>query len=166
MGSLARRINWKAVVIGWISAIFAGLAMNLIFRAAHYGLFSGEAITLTIADATALVTISMISGFLAHSVGGYVAGRRAGDSGWINGAAVAVLGTAALLAAFVLVTAVALATAGALVSPGDLAGGIPPADLFRQLAISAVILFLVNLAGGALGGALGGLDRSPSPSKG
>lgn len=164
MGSLARRINWKAVVIGWISAIVAGLAMNLIFRAAHYGLFSGE--SLTLADATALVTISMISGFLAHSVGGYVAGRRAGDSGWINGAAVAVLGTAALLAAFVLLAAVALATAGALVSPGDLAGGIPPADLFRQLAISAVILFLVNLAGGALGGALGGLDRSPSPSKG
>ena len=164
MGNLAKRIRWRAVIVGWISALVAGIVLNLIFRAAHYGLFSGE--SLTLADATALVTISMISGFLAHSVGGYVAGRRAGESAALNGATVAVLGTAALVAAFVLVAAVALATAGALVSAGDLAPGVPTADLARQLAISAFILFFVNLAGGALGGALGGLDRSPSPSRG
>lgn len=140
------------MILGWASAIAAGVALNLVFRVAHYGLFDGS--SLEFSDTTALVTISMISGFLAHSVGGYVAGR--GDSGGLNGAMVAVLGTAAIVAAIVLIAAVALATAGAVFAglsdipvSGELAG---------RLAITAFVLFLVNLAGGFLGGKLGSLS--------
>lgn len=148
------RVNWGAVVFGWAVAILTGIVFNLLFRAAHYGLFGGESLTLS--DATALVTISMISGFLAHSAGGYAAGYRSRVSGGLNGAMVAVLGTAAVVAAFVLVAAIALATAGALFAEGSPG---PPASLSAELAgrliITALILFLVNLTGGYLGGKLG-----------
>lgn len=153
MSEFSKRIRWRAVIFGWVSAILAGIFFNLIFRAAHYGLFGGE--SLEFSDTTALVAISMISGFLAHSVGGYVAGRRAGVSGGLNGAMVAVLGTAAIVAAFVLIAAVALATAGAVFAEGGVAsltGG-----MVWRLAVAALILFLVNLAGGFLGGKLGSL---------
>lgn len=150
------RVRWQAVFVGWGVAILAGIAINLIFRAAHYGLFGGESLTLS--DTTALVTISLISGFLAHSVGGYAAGYRARTSGGLNGAMVAVLGTAAVVAAFVVVAAILLATAGALFAEGSpdppvtLTGG-----LAGRLTITALILFLVNLTGGYLGGKLGEL---------
>lgn len=148
------RVNWGAVVFGWAVAILTGIVFNLLFRAAHYGLFGGESLTLS--DATALVTISMISGFLAHSAGGYAAGYRSRVSGGLNGAMVAVLGTAAVVAAFVIVGAIALATAGALFGEGGPAAPVSLAgELVLRLAVTALILFLVNLTGGYLGGKLG-----------
>lgn len=152
MSELAKNIRWRAVVLGWGVAIAAGVSFNLVFRVAHYGLFGGASLELS--DTTALVTISVISGFLAHSVGGYVAGR--GDFGGLNGAMVAVLGTAALFAAFLLIAAVALATAGALFADGS---ALPPlGEEMPDIATFAFVLFLVNLAGGFLGGKLGYLS--------
>lgn len=153
---ISERVRWRAVLVGWAVAIASGIVINLVLRAAHYGLFGGEQLDFT--GQTALVTISMISGFLAHAAGGYVAGYRAGDSGGLNGAMVAVLGTVAVVAAFVVVAAIALATAGALFGAG---GPSTPESLTPvlagRLAISALILFLVNLTGGYLGGKLGAL---------
>lgn len=151
---IAGRVSWRAVIAGWAVAILTGIVFNLAFRAAHYGLFGGESLTLS--DTTALVTISMISGFLAHSAGGYAAGSRARASGGLNGAMVAVLGTVAVVAAFVIVAAIFLATAGALFaegSPEPLVG--LSAELVGRLAVTALILFFVNLTGVYLGGKLG-----------
>lgn len=149
------RIAWRAVVLGWIAAILSGIAFNLLFRAAHRWLFGGE--SLEFADTTALVTISLISGFLAHSVGGYAAGRRAGSWGGLNGAMVAVLGTAAVLAAAVVVATIALATAGAVFTGGV---SLPPAvgRLGSSLLVALLALFVLNLGGGYLGGKLGELE--------
>lgn len=151
---LVERVSWRAVVLGWGVAILTGIVFNLVFRVAHYGLFGGESLTLS--DTAALVTISMISGFLAHCAGGYAAGHRARASGGLNGALVAVLGTVAVVAAFVVVVAIVLATAGALFAEGS---PEPPvslsAELAGRLAVTALILFLVNLTGGYLGGKLG-----------
>jgi len=154
MQRVSERVRWGAVVAGWAVAILTGIVFNLMFRAAHYGLFGGESLTLS--DTAALVTISMISGFLAHSAGGYAAGHRARESGGLNGAMVAVLGTAAVVAAFVVVAAIALATAGALFGAGGPAAPVSlTGELVGRLAITALILFLVNLTGGYLGGKLG-----------
>jgi hypothetical protein len=148
------RVRWGAVVVGWAVAILTGIVFNLVFQAAHYGLFGGDSLTLS--DTTALVTISMISGFLAHAAGGYAAGYRARGSGGLNGAMVAVLGTAAVVAAFVIVAAIALATAGALFGEGGPAAPVSmTGDLVARLAVTALVLFLVNLTGGYLGGKLG-----------
>lgn len=155
IGAARERIRWRAVVLGWAAAILTGIAFNLVFRAAHHWLFDGS--SLEFADTTALVTISLISGFLAHSVGGYAAGRRARTWGGLNGAMVAVLGTAAVIAAFVIVAAIALATAGALFAGGL---SLPPAleGLGGGLLLALLALLIFNLLGGYLGGKLGELE--------
>lgn len=148
------RVVWKAVILGWGAAIIAGIVLNLIFRAANYWLF--DAGPLGLADTTALVTISLISGFLAHSVGGYVAGRGSRSWGGLSGAMVAVLGAIAVIAAVFVVAAIALATAGAV-----FAGGVSlpaPRGGLGGVLIALLVLFLVNLCGGYLGGKLGELE--------
>ncbi len=141
--------------MGWAAAILTGIAFNLVFRVAHRWLFDGA--SLEFADTPALVTISLISGFLAHSVGGYAAGRGSRSWGGLNGAMVAVLGTAAVIAAFVIVAAIALATAGALFTGGV---SLPPAltGSGGGLLLALLALFIFNLLGGYLGGKLGELE--------
>lgn len=140
--------------MGWAAAILTGIVFNLVFRAAHRWLFDGG--SLELADTPALVSISLISGFLAHSVGGYATGRRARTWGGLNGAMVAVLGTAAVIAALVLVAAIALATAGA-VFPGNLS--LPPSTSgIGGILLALLSLFVFNLLGGYLGGKLGELE--------
>jgi hypothetical protein len=150
-------IRWKAVVAGWLVAILAGIVGNALFWLAHLVLFAG---TPPEYDTTALVTISLISGFLAHFVGGYVAGRRAGVAGGLNGAMTAVLGSIVLILSVVLVPAVIAATAGAL-----LAGELPVPDVAAgaagRILLALLALFLLNLAGGFFGGKLGEWEPHP-----
>lgn len=69
---------------------------------------------------------------------------------------VAVLGTAAVVGAVVIVAAIALATAGALFGADGPAAPVSlTGELVARLAVTALILFLVNLTGGYLGGKLG-----------
>ncbi len=79
-GDVLRRVNWRAVAWGWAVAIVTGIVLNLLFEAAHILLFSVEALDAA-SPTTAVVTISLISGFLAHFAGGYTAGRRARTGG-------------------------------------------------------------------------------------
>jgi hypothetical protein len=151
---MRQNVVWKFVVFGWVAAIVVGIVLNLIFRAANRWLF--DAGPLGLEDTAALVTISLISGLLAHSVGGYVAGRGARYRGGLNGAMVALLGTAAVIAAVVVVAAIALATAGAVFA-GDASLSVPRGGLGGVL-ITLLVLFLVNLLGGYLGGKLGELE--------
>ena len=166
--SLKTSVSWKAVLLGWAAAVVTGIVLNLMFRAANYWVF--DAGPLGLRDTAALVTISLIVGFLAHGVGGYLAGRIARYRGGLNGAMVAVLGTVAVIAAVIMVAAIVLATAGALFS-----GGVPltmPRGGVGGILIALVALFLANLLGGYLGGELGefevGLGRpsgKPPPAE-
>ncbi|TCJ16857.1 hypothetical protein E0L93_09080 [Rubrobacter taiwanensis] len=159
---LRGNIRWKAVVSGWIVAILTGIVVNAAFWIAHRWLFVG---TPPEYDTTALITISLISGFLAHFVGGYVAGRKSGVAGGLNGAMVALLGTAALVFSVVLIPAIIIATAGAI-----LVGGIEvPAvtdEFARGLLLTLLALFLLNLAGGFSGGRLGEWEFHPTRKRG
>jgi hypothetical protein len=138
---VSENIRWDSVALGWLVALPAGLLLGPLLRGA-YDTLTGAAVTpgkIT----SGLVTISIVSGFLAYLVGGYVAGKFARRAGGLHGAMTAVLGaaTGALLGAFgfpggFLVT---------LTEPGS--GGVT--------APTALALFLAALFGGYVGGKLG-----------
>ena len=140
-------IRWGAVALGWIVASAAGVLLSPAFRFL-YGIVAGPPAERGEFTAT-IVAISLVSGFVAYLLGGYVAGRIAGASGGGNGAMTAVLG----LAVGLVLTAV-LALFGVLFSEGVT---VPPAGFgFAGAALLAgLLLFLANLMGGYVGGKLG-----------
>ena len=145
--SRGRGIRWGAVALGWIVASAAGVLLSPAFRFL-YGTVAGPPAERGEFTAT-IVAISLVSGFVAYLLGGYVAGRIAGASGGGNGAMTAVIG----LAVGLVLTAV-LAVFGVLFSEGVT---VPPAGFgFAGAALLAgLLLFLANLMGGYVGGKLG-----------
>jgi hypothetical protein len=164
-GSLSERVNWRAVVLGWATAIVTGIVLNILFEAAHVLMFGGDALDAA-NPTTAVVTISLISGFLAHFSGGYVAGRRAGASGGLHGVMVAVLGFLFVVVAVAVVSAILLATAGIFL----LERGVPLPSFTLGLAGGAVLMSLtllaLNVVGGFLGGKLGEWETGPVHTSG
>ena len=145
--SRGRGIHWGGAALGWIVASAAGALLSSVFRFL-YGLVAGPPAERGEFTAT-IVAISLVAGFVAYLLGGYVAGRVAGASGGLNGAMTAVLG----LAVGLVLTAV-LAAFGVLFSEGV---AVPPAGFgFAGAALLAgLVLFLANLMGGYVGGKLG-----------
>ncbi len=144
-------IRWGAVSLGWVAAVLAGFAINPFLRSL-YGLLAespGRRGDFTLA----IVVVSLLSGFLAYLIGGYVAAKQARGSGGTNGAMTAVFG---LLVGSVL--AIILTVFG-MVFPEGVA--LPPAGFGfdDEVLLAGVFLFLVNLFGGFVGGKLG----EPSP---
>jgi hypothetical protein len=163
--SVSQKTNWRAVVLGWAVAIAAGIALNLLFEAAHVLLFGGgglNAANLT----TGVVVISLLSGFLAHFAGGYVAGRRARASGGLHGVMVAILGFCFVVVAVTVVAAILLATAGVVL----VEGGIPLPSVTLGFAggalLASLALLALNLLGGFFGGKLGEWERGPVSTSG
>ncbi|CAA9421545.1 MAG: hypothetical protein AVDCRST_MAG01-01-2315 [uncultured Rubrobacteraceae bacterium] len=145
--SRGRGVRWGAVALGWIVASAAGVLLSPAFRFL-YGAVAGPPAERGEFTAT-IVAISLVSGFVAYLLGGYVAGRLAGVSGGVNGAMTAVIGLAVGL-----VLTVVLAAFGVLFSEGVT---VPPAGFgFAGAALPAgLLLFLANLMGGYVGGKLG-----------
>jgi hypothetical protein len=163
--SVLEKTNWRAVVVGWAVAIAVGIVLNLLFEAAHLLLFDGEA--LNAANLTAgVVAISLLSGFLAHFAGGYVAGRRARVSGGLHGTMVAILGFVFVVVAVVVVSAILLATAGIVLVDR----GIPFPSVTLGFAggalLASLALLVLNLLGGFFGGKLGEWERGPVSTSG
>ncbi len=134
-----------AVSLGWVVSIVAsaifGSVLGLI--AGAFGDGSGWLSTVSVTSA------SLLTGFLAFLLGGFSAARYAQASGGLNGAMVAVLS---------LVMGLFPAITSALF--GSLSGAalVMPQVNFVVAAgslLAALILFLVNLAGGYVGGRLG-----------
>jgi hypothetical protein len=140
-------IRWGAAALGWIVASAAGMLLSSAFRFL-YGLIVEPPAERGEFTAT-IVAVSLVSGFVAYLLGGYVAGRVAGTSGGLNGAMAAVLGLAVGL-----VLTTVLAAFGVLFSEGVT---VPPAGFgFAGAALLAgLLLFLANLMGGYVGGKLG-----------
>jgi hypothetical protein len=155
------RLSWRAVLVGWVVAVVTGIVVNLVFEAAHIFLFGGDALTATNPTA-AVVTISLLSGFLAHFAGGYVAGRRAGVDGGLHGAAVAILGTLFLISAVTVVAAIAVATAGILFVEGAIPFPPVTVGLARGALLTGLALLLLNLVGAFFGGTLGQWEVGPA----
>jgi hypothetical protein len=163
--SVSEKMNWKAVTLGWAVAIASGIVLNLLFEAAHVLLFGGE--VLNAANfTTGVVAISLVSGFLAHFAGGYVAGRRARVSGGLHGAMVAVLGFLFVVVAVAVVSAIVLATAGVVL----VERGVPLPSVTLGFVggalLASLALLALNLLGGLFGGKLGEWERGPVSTSG
>ena len=163
--SVSERTNWRAVIVGWAVAIATGIVLNLLFEAAHVLLFGGEALSAA-SPTTGVVAISLVSGFLAHFAGGYVAGRRARVSGGLHGAMVAVLGFVFVVVAVAVVSAILVATAGVVV----VERGVPLPSVTLGFAggalLASLTLLALNLLGGFFGGKLGEWERGPVGTSG
>jgi hypothetical protein len=145
--SAGENIRWESIALGWFVALPAGLLLGPLLRAV-YDALTGASVTpgkLT----SGLVIVSVVTGFLAYLVGGYVAGRFARRSGGLHGAMTAVLGAAA---------GAALGASGVAVS-----GGIFVALIglgFGEVTTAATFaLFVAYLFGGYVGGKLGEPSR-------
>lgn len=162
---LSEKANRRAVLIGWAVAIATGIALNLLFEAAHLLLFGGDVLNqenLT----TALVTLSLLSGFLAHFAGGYVAGRMARAHGGLQGVMVAILGFLFVLAAAVLISAIVVATAGLFLIEGNVALPALTLGFAGGALLASLALLILNVLGGFFGGKLGEWETGPVDSSG
>lgn len=163
--SVSEKVNWRAVILGWAVAIVAGIVLNLLFEAAHILLFGGEALNAANLT-TVVVTISLISGFLAHFAGGYVAGGRARVSGGLHGVMVASLGFVFVVVAAAIVSAILVATAGIVL----IEGGLPLPSVTLGFAggalLASLALLILNLLGGFFGGKLGEWETGPVSTSG
>lgn len=163
--SVSEKTNWRAVILGWAVAIATGIVLNLLFEAAHVLLFGGKALNAA-SPTTGVVAISLVSGFLAHFAGGYVAGRRARVFGGLHGVMVAILGFLFVVVAVAVVSAIVLATAGVVL----VEGGVPLPSVTLGFAggalLASVALLALNLLGGFFGGKLGEWERGPVSTSG
>lgn len=150
-GNASKGIRWGSVILGWLAAVVAGLAISLVLTG-FYGLVAGPP-AVTSPPSAGVVVISLVSGFLAYLLGGSVAGKSAGYSGGLHGAMTAVFGLTVGL-----VVGTILAVFGATFAGGV---AIPPANfgLARGVLLAGLLLFLANLFGGYVGGKLGEPSR-------
>lgn len=146
-GKAAGGTSWGAVALGWVAAAVVGAVISPLLRLL-YGVLAGPPVERG-EFTTAIVVISVVSGFLAYLAGGYVAARTAGHAGGTHGALTAVFGLV-----FGLVLAGILGLFGVLFTEGV---AMPPAGFgLASAALAAgLILFLVDLFGGYVGGKLG-----------
>lgn len=142
-----KKLRWGAAALGWVVAFVVGVVVSPVFRFL-YGLVAQPPIERGEFTAT-VVAISLVSGFLAYLLGGYVAGKIAGVAGGLNGAMTAVFG---LIVGLVLTSV--LAAFDVLFSEGV---AVPPAGfgVAGVALLAGLVLFLVNLMGGYVGGKLG-----------
>lgn len=145
------RVHWGAAALGWLVAVAAGVLITPLLR-----LLYGLAIEPPIERGeftTAVVAFSLLSGFLAYLLGGYIAARLAGRSGGLNGAMTAVFGI--LFGVFL---AALLSTFGLVFAEGVT---LPPAafGMARTALVAGLVLFAFNLFGGYVGGKLGEPSR-------
>lgn len=162
---LSEKTNWRAVIVGWAVAIAAGIVLNLLFEAAHVLLFGGDVMNPDNLK-TALVTLSLLSGFLAHFAGGYVAGRKARTHGGLQGVMVAVLGFLFVVAAALITSAIVVATAGLFLVEGGVAIPALTLGLAGGALLAGLALLVLNVLGGFFGGKLGEWETGPVDGSG
>ncbi|MGF1471292.1 MAG: hypothetical protein ACFB50_06045 [Rubrobacteraceae bacterium] len=163
--SISEKLNWGAIVWGWAVAIVTGILVNIIFEAAHVFVFSGNPLeppNLT----TALVAISLVSGFLAHFAGGYVAGRKSQAHGGLQGVMVAVLGFLFVVVAVAVVSAILVATAGIVLVEGGISFPTVTLGFAGGALLASLVLLIFNILGGYFGGKLGEWEIGPTGTSG
>ncbi len=140
-------IRWTAVALGWAVAVLTGVVLSPLLRAL-YGLLAGPGAERG-SFTTAVVVVSLVTGFLSYLLGGFVAARVARFSGLKHGALTAFVGlTVGAVLALILMPFRAVFAEGV---------ALPPAcfGLEGDALVAGLILFLVNLFGGFVGGTLG-----------
>ena len=140
-------IRWDSIALGWLVALPAGLLIGPLLGAVYDALTRASVTPGKLTSG--LVIVSVVTGFLAYLVGGYVAGRFARKAGGLHGAMTAVLGAAA---------GAALGAFGVSLSGGILVALIGGG--FGEFTTAAAFaLFVAYLFGGYVGGKLGEPSR-------
>jgi hypothetical protein len=153
-----RSTSWPSVVLGWLTALGAGLILSGIVSGIVGAIF-GAAGRQGIQEggATALVGL-LITLLLAFLVGGYAAGRMASRQGLKHGLLVPLLA---------LVVTLVLAIVGGLFGvsfidqlsgvtlPQSAQQGVPQQNLGTILGVSGLLALIFPFIGGAIGGAWG-----------
>jgi hypothetical protein len=164
-----RGTSWVSVVLGWLTALGAGLILSCIVSGIVGAIFgtAGRG-GITEGGATALVGL-LLTLILAFLIGGYTAGRMASRSGLKHGLLVPLLA---------LVVTLVLAIVGGLlgVSFIDQLSGVTlpqgaqssaqqvaPQNLGTILTVSGILALLFPFIGGALGGLWGARTGSRRP---
>lgn len=127
-----------------------GILLSLILGGIFGLAASGTGPAVTGQTGAGLVIGSLIFGFLAYVAGGYVAGSRASTAKPLNGAMTAVLNLVVGLVLAIIATLLILLIGGSDYPPGPVGALSASGGGF----LGVVIGFLVNLAGGFLGGRL------------
>src|SRR5215213_2220112 len=115
---------------------------------------------------TALVALSLLSGFLAHFAGGYVAGRKAREHGGLQGVMVAILGFLFVVAAALIISAIVVATAGLFLVEGGVALPALTLGFAGGALLASLALLALNLLGGFFDGKLGEWETGPVNTSG
>jgi tetrahydromethanopterin S-methyltransferase subunit F len=141
-------LQWGPIALGWVVAVVAGIIIGFIVGGL-YNLVAAEPVQRAEPGGASFI-LSLITGFLAYLIGGYVAGRMVRASGGLNGAMTAVFG---------LIVGIVVAIILVLLSLLFTGGEMPRAPVGLGAAggyfLGGLILFLINLVGGYLGGELG-----------
>ena len=140
-----RGIQLGAVALGWIVAVVVAIVLGAILAAIFGGSNAGG---VTTGEAASVGIIGLIAAFLAYVAGGYVAGSRTNAAKPLNGAMTAVFGLIVGIILAIILSILLLLTGGTGFPPGPLGLGAASGGGF----ISVLIAFLVNLAGGYVGG--------------
>ncbi len=165
-----RGTSWLSVILGWLTALGAGLILSGILSGMVGAIFGTAGRQgLTEGGTTALVGL-LITLLVAFLIGGYAAGRMAARSGLKHGVLVPLLA---------LVVTLVLAIVGGLlgVSFIDQLGGItlpqgaqqsaqqaaPQQGLGTILTVSGILALLFPFIGGAVGGLWGARTGSHRP---
>ena len=165
-----RGTSWLSVILGWLTALGAGLILSGILSGIVGAIFgSAGRQGLTEGGTTALIGL-LITLLVAFLIGGYAAGRMASRSGLKHGLLVPLLA---------LVVTLVLAIIGGLlgVSFIDQLSGVtlpqgaqhsaqqaaPSQGLGTILSISGILALLFPFIGGALGGIWGARTGSRRP---
>jgi hypothetical protein len=169
-GSGDRGTSWVSVILGWLTALGAGLILSGILSGIVGAIFgSAGRQGITEGGTTALIGL-LITLLLAFLIGGYAAGRMASRSGLKHGLLVPLLA---------LVVTLILAIVGGLlgVSFIDQLSGVtlpqgaqssaqqaaPQQGLGTILTVSGILALLFPFIGGALGGIWGAKTGTRRP---
>ena len=150
-----RGVNWSAVALGWVVAVVVGFVLALVFGLIGLAASGGGPERAAEGElGVGSFLLSLVVGFLSYLAGGYVAGRRAGRAGTLHGMMTAVFGliVAVVLAIILLVIALLFLEGEIPRTPGVL--GVASGSF-----LAGLVAFLVNLAGGYLGGRLSGASE-------
>ena len=131
------RLDWKGIVIGAVVAATINLGAGLLFPTASGG------------AADPATIFSVVVSLLAYGLGGYIAGRMAGEAGGLNGLMVAVIGFAVGILLGIVVAVAFVAAGITLPQPAPSSFNVG-----TVLAVAGVSLAL-TFVGGYLGGKLG-----------
>ncbi len=146
-----RSYNIRAIVGGWLIAIFSMTVITAVFRSAFNDLVGGILTSLSGNVYIGLVVVA----FAGYLIGGFVAGYWAKINSSIHGLLTVVFGVLfGLLIGFIRVAVIDPSLAWTQIVPAARVG-VPFPGI---LADFGIVLFVVSLLAGLIGGYLGGIS--------